>query len=86
MREMLTKLGFHHRVGPRVRPERYPGFAPPHRRGRTADPNIFLAGSIFPEGGHPVYLPAEMKLPETATPDEAAQMARDYLGMGLDWH
>ena len=43
-----------------------------------------LAGSIFPKGGHPVYLPPEMQLPEAATPDEAAQLARDYLGMGLD--
>jgi imidazolonepropionase-like amidohydrolase len=50
----------------------------------VAGPNIFLAGSIFPKGGHPVYLPAEMKLPEAATPDEATQMARGYLAMGLD--
>lgn len=50
----------------------------------VAGPNIFLAGSIFPKGGHPVYLPAEMQLPEAATPDEATQMARGYMGMGLD--
>jgi imidazolonepropionase-like amidohydrolase len=39
---------------------------------------------MYPKGGHPVYLPADVKLPEVATPDEAAQMARDFLGMGLD--
>jgi imidazolonepropionase-like amidohydrolase len=50
----------------------------------VAGPNIFMAGSIFPKGGHPVYLPAEMQLPEAATPEEATQMARGYLGMGLD--
>jgi imidazolonepropionase-like amidohydrolase len=50
----------------------------------VAGPNIFLAGSIFPKGGHPVYLPAEMQLPEAATADEAAQMARGYMGIGLD--
>ena len=50
----------------------------------VAGPNIFLAGSIFPKGGHPVYLPAEMQLPEAATADEATQMARGYMGMGLD--
>ena len=50
----------------------------------VAGPNIFLAGSIFPKGGHPVYLPADMQLPEAATPDEATQMARGYVGMGLD--
>ena len=52
--------------------------------GEVPGPNILLAGDIFPKGGHPVYLPAEMKLPEAATPDEAGQMARAYMGMGLD--
>ena len=52
--------------------------------GDVPGPNILLAGDIFPKGGHPVYLPPEMKLPEAATPDEAGQMARAYMGMGLD--
>ena len=52
--------------------------------GDVPGPNILLAGDIFPKGGHPVYLPAEMKLPEAATPDEAGQMARAYMEMGLD--
>ena len=52
--------------------------------GEVPGPNIFLAGNIFPKGGHPVYLPAEVQLPEAATPEEAAQMARDGLRMGLD--
>ena len=52
--------------------------------GEVPGPNILLAGDIFPKGGHPVYLPAEMKLPEAATPDEAGQMARAYMEMGLD--
>ncbi len=43
-----------------------------------------LAGDIFPKGGHPVYLPPEIQLPEAANPDQAAQMARDDLAMGLD--
>ena len=47
-------------------------------------PKIFLAGDIFPKNGHPVYLPPEMQLPEAATPEEAAQMARDDLKMGHD--
>jgi imidazolonepropionase-like amidohydrolase len=50
----------------------------------VAGPNILLAGNIFPKGGHPIYLPAELQLPEAATPDEATQMARGYMGMGLD--
>jgi imidazolonepropionase-like amidohydrolase len=52
--------------------------------GEILGPNIFLAGDIFPKGGHPIYLPAELQLPEAATPEEATQMARDDLGMGLD--
>lgn len=52
--------------------------------GEVLGPNIFLLGSIFPQGGHPVYLPADMKLPETAAPEEAARMTQFQLGMGLD--
>jgi imidazolonepropionase-like amidohydrolase len=52
--------------------------------GEVLGPNIFLLGSIFPKDGHPAYLPAEMKLPEIADPDVAAQLARSYLDMGLD--
>jgi imidazolonepropionase-like amidohydrolase len=52
--------------------------------GEVPGPNIFFAGSIFPKGGHPVYLPAELRLPEVATSDEAAQLSRNYLENGLD--
>jgi imidazolonepropionase-like amidohydrolase len=52
--------------------------------GEVAGPNIFLLGSIFPKDGHPAYLPAEMRLPEAATAQEAAQLTRAYIGMGLD--
>ena len=54
------------------------------RAGEIAGPNILLAGDIFPKGGHPVYLPAEIQLPEAATPEEAAEMARRDLDLGLD--
>jgi imidazolonepropionase-like amidohydrolase len=47
-------------------------------------PNIFFAGSIFPKDGHPAYLPAEMQLPEAATPEQAAEMARKYMELRLD--
>lgn len=52
--------------------------------GEVPGPAIHFAGSIFPRDGHPAYLPAEMKLPEAATPEEAAQLARSYMGFGLD--
>src|SRR5215469_851585 len=52
--------------------------------GEVPGPKIFLAGTIFPKNGHPVYVPPEMQLPEATTPEQAAQMARDDLKMGLD--
>jgi imidazolonepropionase-like amidohydrolase len=52
--------------------------------GEVPGPQILLAGAIFPKGGHPVYLPPEIQLPEAATPDEAAQMARYSLQIGLN--
>jgi len=52
--------------------------------GEVPGPNILLAGNMYPKGGHPVYLPAEVQLPEVATADEAAQLSRSYLDMGLD--
>ena len=47
-------------------------------------PQILMAGDIFPQNGHPVYLPAEMQLPEAASPQQAEQMAGQYMKMGLD--
>jgi len=52
--------------------------------GEIAGPQILMAGDIFPEHGHPVYLPPEMQLPEAASPEQAKQMATGYLKMGLD--
>lgn len=52
--------------------------------GEVPGPKILMAGDIFPKNGHPVYLPPELQLPEAATPQEAEQMARQYLQMGLD--
>src|SRR5205823_8512594 len=40
-------------------------------------PNIFLDGSIFPKDGRPAYLP-DAQIPEAATPERAAEMARYY--------
>ena len=52
--------------------------------GEILGPHILMAGGIFPEHGHPVYLPPEMKLPEAVTPQQATAMAKEYLEMGLD--
>lgn len=52
--------------------------------GEIAGPRMLLTGDIFPKNGHPVYIPAEMQLPEAATPEEATKMSRDYLATGMD--
>ncbi len=84
MQDMLTKWGFTTvwDLGSD------PGDSLPLRRrvnsGEVAGPNILLAGNMYPKGGHPVYLPPELQLPEVASPDEAGQLARDYMRMGLD--
>jgi imidazolonepropionase-like amidohydrolase len=68
MREMLTRWGFTTVWDLGSDPN---DSLPLRRRvnsGEVAGPNILLAGDIFPQGGHPVYLPPEMQLPEAATP------------------
>jgi imidazolonepropionase-like amidohydrolase len=84
MREMLTKWGFTTVWDLGSDPD---DSLPLRRRinsGEVAGPSIHFAGNIFPKGGHPVYLPAEIRLPEAATPEEATQMARGYMAMGMD--
>ncbi len=84
MQEMLTRWGFTTvwdlgsepgntlALRKRVEADEVPG------------PHILMAGDIFPENGHPVYLPPEMELPEAANAAEATLMAQGYLSMGLD--
>jgi imidazolonepropionase-like amidohydrolase len=52
--------------------------------GEVLGPRILMAGDIFPEGGHPVYLPPELQLPEAGNAAESMLMARGYLSMGYD--
>jgi imidazolonepropionase-like amidohydrolase len=83
MQEMLTRWGFTTvwSLGSN------PSVAGLRRRVKADEipgPNIFLAGSIFPKDGHPAYLPPEIQLPEAATPEQAAEMARKYMQIGLD--
>ena len=84
MQTMLTKWGFTSVWDLGSDPR---NIMPLRRRvdsGEVPGPSIHLAGSIFPKGGHPIYLPPEMQLPEAATPDEATQVAKRYVGFGLD--
>ncbi len=52
--------------------------------GEVPGPTIFSAGNMFPKGGHPVYVPREVPLPEVDTPQQAAKLSRDFLRLGLD--
>jgi imidazolonepropionase-like amidohydrolase len=84
MQEMLTRWGFTTVWDLGSEPANSLALRRRVESGEIAGPRILLAGDIFPKNGHPVYLPPEMKLPEAATPEEAAQMARDDLKMGMD--
>jgi imidazolonepropionase-like amidohydrolase len=84
MQEMLTRWGFTTVWDLGSDPRDIISLRRRIAAGEVAGPTIFLAGNMFPKGGHPVYIPSEVKLPEVATPEEAAQWARDYLGMGED--
>ena len=84
MQEMLTRWGFTTVWDLGSFPANSLALRQRVESGEIPGPRILLAGDIFPKNGHPVYLPPEMQLPEAATPDEAGQMARDDLKMGLD--
>ena len=84
MQEMLTKWGFTTVWDLGSDPRDSLELRRRVSAGEILGPNILLAGDIFPKGGHPAYLPEEMRLPEAATAEEAARMAQEDLGMGLD--
>ena len=83
MQEMLTRWGFTTVWSLGSDPDNSMAL----RRRVYADeilgPNIFLVGSIFPRDGRPAYLP-DARIPEAETPERAAEMARNYLRIGLD--
>jgi imidazolonepropionase-like amidohydrolase len=84
MREMLTGRGFSAVWDLGSNPQNTLTIRKRVESGEVSGPRIFMAGDIFPKGGHPVYLPAELQLIEAGTAPEAEQESRDYLKMGLD--
>jgi imidazolonepropionase-like amidohydrolase len=84
MQEMLTRWGFTTVWDLGSVPSNTLALRHRIEAGEIAGPQILMAGDIFPKNGHPVYLPAEMQLPEAASAPEAKQMAAQYLKMGLD--
>ena len=84
MQEMLTRWGFTTVWDLGSTPQNTMALRRRVDAGEVPGPKILMAGDIFPKGGHPAYLPSEMQLPEAATPQEAEQMAKQYMAMGLD--
>lgn len=84
MQEMLTRWGFTTVWDLGSDPPNTLALRQRVESGEVPGPRMLLAGDIFPKNGHPAYLPPEMQLPEAASPDEAAQMARDDLKTGMD--
>lgn len=84
MQEMLTRWGFTTVWDLGSEPNNTLALRRRVESGEIPGPRILMAGDIFPKNGHPVYLPAEIQLPEAATPQEAEQMAQQYMKMGLD--
>ena len=76
MQEMLTRWGFTTVWDLGSDPNNTLALRRRVEAGEVPGPRILMAGDIFPKNGHPVYLPAELQLPEAATPQEAEQMAQ----------
>jgi imidazolonepropionase-like amidohydrolase len=84
MQDMLTKWGFTIVWDLGSDPD---DLLPLRRRVEAGDvpgPRIYSTGDVFPKGGHPIYLPPEMQLPEAGTAEAAIGFARNFLGQGLD--
>lgn len=84
MQEMLTRWGFTTVWDLGSLPSNSLALRKRVESGEIAGPQMLLAGDIFPKNGHPIYIPAEMQLPEAATVEEATQIARRYTDTGLD--
>jgi imidazolonepropionase-like amidohydrolase len=84
MQEMLTRWGFTTVWDLGSDPNNTMAIRRRVEAGEVAGPKILMAGDIFPKNGHPIYLPPEMQLPEAASPEEAQQMAQQYMKMGFD--
>jgi imidazolonepropionase-like amidohydrolase len=84
MQEMLTRWGFTTVWDLGSDPVDSASLRRRVNAGEVPGPSILLAGNMFPKGGHPAYVPAEIQLPEVATPDEAARLAQYFLRIGHD--
>ena len=83
MQEMLTRWGFTTVWSLGSDPDNSMALRRRVYEDEILGPNIFLVGSIFPRDGRPAYLP-DARIPEAETPERAAEMAQNYMRIGLD--
>ena len=84
MQEMLTRWGFTTVWDIGSNPANSQALRRRVNAGEILGPSMFLAGNMFPRDGHPAYLPPDARLPMVETAEQAGQLARSYMQMGLD--
>ena len=84
MQAMLTRWGFTTVWDLGSDPRNSYRCAAASTQAKSPGPTSCFAGNMFPKGGHPVYLPREVQLPEVATRTKPPNGARLILGMGHD--
>ena len=85
MQDDADAMGFHHRVGPRLRSAQLDAVAPPRRFRRGARSQLSSSpAASSPRTAIPPISPPRCNCPRPTRRSEAAQMARHYMGIGLD--
>jgi imidazolonepropionase-like amidohydrolase len=84
MQQMLTRWGFTTVWDLGSEPGNTQALRRRVESGEIPGPKILMAGDIFPQNGHPVYLPAAMQLPEASSAQQAELMAQQYMKTGLE--
>ncbi|MBC7582869.1 MAG: amidohydrolase family protein [Tardiphaga sp.] len=84
MQEMLTRWGFTTVWDLGSVPQNSLSLRARVESGEVAGPKILLAPNFFPKGGHPIYVPADVEVPEPGTPGEMTNLVSEAFGMGSD--
>lgn len=84
MQAMLTRWGFTTVWDLGSVPENSLALRARIESGEVLGPKILLAPSFYPKDGHPIYVPADVPLPEVATSAEMTELVTAALGMGGD--
>jgi imidazolonepropionase-like amidohydrolase len=84
MQAMLTRWGFTTVWDLGSDPENSLALRARVESGEVAGPRILLARNFYPKGGHPIYVPADVPVPEPATAGEMTAVTAEALGWGLD--